>query len=280
MNVVMHPTAGRLERDDHRAGFAFLAELGKTVLRPGGIDLTRRLLHDLAIGPADDVVEIAPGPGRTAQLVLAHFPATYVAVDRDRACGEALRPLLHGPTRQFVRGSMSRTGLPSAGYDVAIGEAFLTMQPSSVKDAAVAELARLVRPGGRLGIHEVAFRLADVDRAGDSRAIEEERICHELTSHFKVAFGALTLDEWDALLSRHGFAITNVHRAPLRLLEPDRLIADEGYLGAARFAVNVARNPATRRRIAAMRQAMLRNAPHLQAVALTARRVEGASPGC
>lgn len=38
-----------------------MARLGKRVLRPGGRQMTRWLLEHAAIGPADDVVEFAPG---------------------------------------------------------------------------------------------------------------------------------------------------------------------------------------------------------------------------
>ena len=37
-----------------------LARLGKRVLRPGGLGITRALLDGLAVGPEDDVVEFAP----------------------------------------------------------------------------------------------------------------------------------------------------------------------------------------------------------------------------
>ena len=45
-------------------GHWLLARLGKRVLRPGGLSLTRRLLESLAIQPSDAVVEFAPGHGR------------------------------------------------------------------------------------------------------------------------------------------------------------------------------------------------------------------------
>ncbi|HET8930488.1 MAG TPA: SAM-dependent methyltransferase, partial [Acidimicrobiales bacterium] len=85
-------------------------------------------------------------------------------------------------------------------------------------------------------------------------------------------FNAMTLDDWTELLGDAGFTSISVHRAPLRLLEPDRIIADEGVVGAARFAANVLADPHARQRITHMRAAMRRNAPHLRAVALVARR--------
>jgi SAM-dependent methyltransferase len=254
------------------AGFELLAHLGKRVLRPGGVELTRTLLDELDIAPTDDVVEVAAGRGRTARLVLDCDPASYVAIDRDLAAERVLAPMLQWPEQQFRRASASHTGLADSCCDVAIGEAILTMQPAAVKDQMVKELARLVRPGGRLGLHEVAFRLDDLDHTMEQDEIEEIRIRSELTAHFKVAFNALELGEWQALLDDHGFDVGTVREAPLRLLEPDRLLADEGLLGSARFAANLMRDKAARRRVEDMRIAMQRNAHHLVAIALVAVR--------
>src|SRR5690606_4633747 len=52
-------------------GHWLLARLGKRVLRPGGIELTRTLIEALDVGPRDDVVEFAPGLGITARMALS-----------------------------------------------------------------------------------------------------------------------------------------------------------------------------------------------------------------
>jgi SAM-dependent methyltransferase len=254
------------------AGFSLLGRLGKRVLRPGGAVLTERLLDELAIGEDDDVVEIAPGRGRTAKLILDARPASYVGIDRDETSERSIVPMLTGPTQQFRLGSASRTGLDVGACNVAVAEAVLTMHPRAAKEHILDELARIVRPGGRIGLHEVAYRLDDPDDPIDIEELERTRICTELTSHFKVSFNAMTMDDWTELLAGAGFELLTVHRAPLRLLEPDRIIADEGVVGAARFAANVLADPPVRRRITHMRAAMRRNAPHLRAVAIVARR--------
>jgi hypothetical protein len=40
------------------------------------------MLHQLAIGPADEVVEFAPGLGVTARMILQRRPQCYTAVER------------------------------------------------------------------------------------------------------------------------------------------------------------------------------------------------------
>jgi hypothetical protein len=59
--------------DDSVQGHWLLARLGKRVLRPGGVELTRTLLSRAEVADAD-VLELAPGLGRTATEILAMGP--------------------------------------------------------------------------------------------------------------------------------------------------------------------------------------------------------------
>ena len=55
-------------------GHWLLLRLGKRVLRPAGLELTRRMVDDLNIQPSDDVVEFGPGLGVIARFALARNP--------------------------------------------------------------------------------------------------------------------------------------------------------------------------------------------------------------
>ena len=77
-------------------GHWLLARLGKRVLRPGGLELTHRLLAALDIQSGDSVVEFAPGLGVTARLTLNQHPASYTAIERDELAAGNLRILLKG----------------------------------------------------------------------------------------------------------------------------------------------------------------------------------------
>jgi hypothetical protein len=46
----------------------------------------------------------------------------------------------------------------------------------------------------------------------------------------------LTISEWRSLLEGEGFAVNSVATAPMALLDPGRVIQDEGFGGALRFA--------------------------------------------
>ncbi len=84
----------------------------------------------------------------------------------------------------------------------------------------------------------------------------------------------MTVQAWSELLTEHGITVTGQHLTPLSLLEPRRLVSDEGLGGAARFMFNVARNPAARKRVVAMRRSMGANAANLQAIGLVGRRAD------
>ena len=78
------------------------------------------------------------------------------------------------------------------------------------------------------------------------------------------------LDGWKALLAAHGLVVDHVDTGPMALLEPRRIIADEGLVGALRFARNLLTNHDARRRVLAMRRTFRAHRAHLVAVAIAA----------
>lgn len=119
----------------------------------------------------------------------------------------------------------------------------------------------------------MAFTPDDID---PERA---ESIADELTRRVKVDVTPLTTAGWIDLVEQAGFEVTGRFTAPLRLLEPPRVLADEGPIGAARFVSRVARRPDARRRMLAMRSAMRRNRDHPQACGLIAVRRDRVAAG-
>jgi hypothetical protein len=55
------PMPGESLRVEKMPGHWLLARLGKRVLRPGGRQLTQRMIKALNIQPSDAVIEFAPG---------------------------------------------------------------------------------------------------------------------------------------------------------------------------------------------------------------------------
>ena len=79
----------------------------------------------------------------------------------------------------------------------------------------------------------------------------------------------LTVSEWRSLLESEGFEIQSTDIAPMSLLEPGRLIRDEGLRGALRFVWNVLRDSEARRRVLEMRSVFRRHRKELGAVAIS-----------
>jgi hypothetical protein len=239
--------------------------MGKRVLRPGGLELTRWLLDALAISPEDDVVEFAPGLGITAQLALARKPRSYTAIERDRDAAKTVECHLSGNQQRCFIGIAEATRLPDACATVVYGEAMLSMQPAPSKSRIVGEAARLLRPGGRYGIHELC--VVPDDLADGIR----QSIQHDLSDEIHVGVRPLTLAEWRELLESAGFGIASQNRAPMHLLEPKRLVQDEGLSGALRFAWNVATHGMARQRVLRMRSVFRKYRSHLAAIAIVSR---------
>lgn len=253
------PLAERSDAD--LPGHWLLARLGKRVLRPGGLEMTSRLLTAAEISDAD-VVELGPGLGRTAHDIVALAPRSYVGVDDTAAATDTVRRVVAPVDGKVVVADASETGLPSATADVVVGEAMLTMQGDKAKRAIVAEAFRVLRPGGRYAIHELGLKPDTIPQQ------TKDEIRRDMARAIKVNARPLTAAEWVALLTDAGFDVVAVDHAPMALLNPARVLADEGLLGALRIVGNLIVRRAARRRVVGMRRTFHRYRRSLTAVSV------------
>lgn len=248
-----------------------MAQLGKRVLRPGGVETTRWLLDSVKIRPDDDVVEFAPGLGLTLRDILAFGPKSYAGVERDPAATLCVERVLESSgfaEGRVVCGDAADTQLADSSASVVVGEAMLSMHPTKRKRAIVDEARRVLRTGGRYAIHELALQPDDL-------ADEEVKVIQkDLSRAIRVGVSIGTVTEWKRWLEEAGFEVETVTTAPMRLLEPRRLIQDEGLGGMLRLMSNALRTPGARKRLLGLRSVFRRHAEHLCAVAIVARRVE------
>lgn len=263
--------AGNLPGSDLRAdrmpGHWLLARLGKRVLRPGGLAMTQALLGDLGIGPRDEVVELAPGLGLTARLIVEKGPRSYTGIERDHdAAGWTQQRLPQRPGVSVRVGPADATGLADGSATVVLGEAMLSMNPAQHKLRIMTEAHRVLRPGGRYGIHELA--IVPDDAAAEVKTEIEET----LSAAIHVGARPLTSADWCACLKQAGFTVEKAALAPMNLLRPARLIADEGLWGALAFVWNVVRDRDARRRVLLMRRTFHRHRAHLNAISIVARK--------
>lgn len=248
-------------------GHWLLARIGKRVLRPGGLELTRKMIAALGIGAWDDVVEFAPGLGITARMALSRKPRSYRAVERDRkAAAQTERAIAGYPNTGCRYASADETGMPAGTASIVYGEAMLSMQTAEQKARIIREAARLLRPGGKYGIHELCLVPDSAPQA------LRERILQEMTGAVHVGVRPLTASEWTGLLEAAGLTPLVVEYAPFRLLEPSRMIRDEGLFGAIRIASRLLRDPEARGRVLAMRRTFREHRNHLSAIMIVAEK--------
>jgi hypothetical protein len=233
--------------------WAATASLGLHAPRPGGDAMTELLLEGLALSREDRVVEIWPAAGPVARRIVDLRPRSYRGVVPDevaaRHAGAAVRrrpdllTLLtrarpHGQYTDFPIGRADATGLDSESATVVLGECLLTPLAEPAKRAAVAEAARLLPPGGRLGVHELSV-LPD---AGWSPELDGERAGAAGAALAECDMRPLTPAAWRALLEGAGLVVTARRTGPVEAPSPRALLRPAGMRGALRVARASLRN--------------------------------------
>ena len=227
-------------------GHWVLARVGKRVLRPGGLELTLQMLSNARLTGAR-VVEFAPGLGRTATEILAARPASYTGIEKDPVAAKQVAELV-GARGTVVHAYAAETGLDAGSADVVVGEAMLTMQGEKAKRAIISEAVRLLAPGGRYAIHELAVQPDTIDEELHTQ------IRKDLARAIHVNARPLTCAQWSQLLEECGLVVDSVHTAPMALLDFSRNIRDEGFMQTLRIIRNVLSDRELRARVLGMRK--------------------------
>ncbi|MGQ9897666.1 MAG: hypothetical protein ACUVR8_08955 [Acidobacteriota bacterium] len=107
---------------------------------------------------------------------------------------------------------------------------------------------RILRPGGRYGIHQLSLTPDTVSKT------VKEAVMRDLSAAIHVGARPLTAAEWRGVLEAEGFRVQAVFTAPMHVLESKRLVQDEGLSRTLRILFNVLCALAARRCILAMRK--------------------------
>lgn len=242
-----------------------LSAVGKKVLRPGGKELTQKLIQELQINSDDEVVEFAPGLGYTAQLILNNHPKNYVGIDIDELTIKDLEKKFDHHNTHFILANAAQTGLENNSKDKVIGEAMLTMQADHIKLEIIQESNRILKKGGLFAIHELGLNEMDNNF--------KNTLQKELSQVSHVNTRPLTVQEWSDLLLQEGFAVKVIYTSKMHLLEPKRMIDDEGFFGVLKIAFNILKNSTIRKRIIQIRKAFNKYQKNMKAVAIIAEKV-------
>jgi SAM-dependent methyltransferase len=168
-------------------------------LRPGGADLTARLIDGARLPPGSTVLDVGCGPGATLELL---------AAAGHRSLGIDFSPVLAADAiardMAALAGDAEHLPLRGASADAALMECVLSALPD--KDRAIGEVARVVRPGGLL-------LLSDMTLAADF-----PEPLNSALAWVACAAGALSAPRYSELLSAHGFAVESIEDRSADLL--------------------------------------------------------------
>jgi arsenite methyltransferase len=124
---------------------------------PGGSTLTRRLADALALSPGERVLDVASGRGTTALLLAGAYDARVDGVDYSAVstalAREAARAAGLAEKARFTTADAEQLPCPDRAFGAVVCECALCTFPDKAK--AAAEFARVLRPGGRLGLTDV-----------------------------------------------------------------------------------------------------------------------------
>lgn len=182
-----------------KAGHTFLASLGKTRLRPGGVDATEWLFNQSALSPDSTVLEVACNMGTTSIELAQCFGCTIYAVDMDKnALAKARENIAAaGLGENITVMEANATKLPFADetFDVVINEAMLTMYVDKAKTRLIDEYYRVLKPGGRLLTHDIMFTQERLETRGQA----------QLEEIVKSNVSPMTQAAWKTLFLNSGF---------------------------------------------------------------------------
>jgi SAM-dependent methyltransferase len=151
------------------------------------------------IRPGDSVLDIGSGSGTDTLIAAAMTGENGVVygLDMTRAMREKLLRIVAANKIAHVRvieGNAEHLPLPDASIDVVTSNGVLNLVPD--KPAAFSEIARVLKPGGRLQISDIALRVPVSDQ---SRA--DPRLWAECV------VGAITEDDYLSLLRAAGLSV-------------------------------------------------------------------------
>lgn len=162
---------------------------------PGGLALTERLGERLHLAPEDVVLDVAMGRGTSAIRVARRFSCRVIGVDLSEANVTAAQAAAGAAgvaeRATFVVGDAEQLPLTDDSVTAVICECAFCTFPE--KGAAMQEFARVLCPGGRIG-------LADLTRSG---ALPEE--LESLLAWVACIADAQPVEEYRRLLLEAGF---------------------------------------------------------------------------
>lgn len=133
--------------DAWQAGDSYDAYMGRWSRQ-----IAPRFVDWLAAPPQADWFEVGCGTGALSQAILAHgAPRSLAAIDPSEGFVARARAQIVDPRTRFATGDAQRLDEPDASRDVVVSGLVLNFVPD--REAALREMKRIARPGGRVGFY-------------------------------------------------------------------------------------------------------------------------------
>lgn len=141
---------------------AYESDFAKLLLdesfHPGGVRLTGRLGELLELNPQSRVLDVASGAGTSAFYLAERFGCEVLGIDYstrnvESAAATAQAKGLSEKVR-FHTGDAERLPVEDAGFDAIVCECAFCTFPD--KETAAREFARVLRPGGGIGLSDLS----------------------------------------------------------------------------------------------------------------------------
>lgn len=167
---------------------------------PGGLELTERLGNLLELRPGQRVLDVASGTGASAVFLAQQFGCEVVGLDYSTdLVGHARRRAREAGLDHRVRfehGDSESLPFPDGTFDALICECSFCTFPD--KRSAADEFARVIRPGGQVGLSDITLDgLLPPELTG-------------LLAQIVCIADALPLDRYEALLEEAGFRMDRI----------------------------------------------------------------------
>lgn len=229
-----------------KAGHTFLASLGKTRLRPGGIEATEWLINQAQLNGGIKVLEVACNMATTSIELAQRFGCQICAIDMDKqalqTATERVKEAGLSDKIQILEANATKLPFPDESFDVVINEAMLTMYADKAKSKLVNEYYRVLKKGGCLLTHDIMLTRGEL--ASGSHG--------QLQNVVKSHVSPMSQADWRQLFLDSGFTRVETHNGTMSLMSPAGLIRDEGLGGALKIVFNGMRTRENRVRFTGM----------------------------
>lgn len=245
-------------------GHQVMAAAGKKILRPGGKAATEQLFQWANFQPGETVLELAASFGYSAIALAKRYNVRVVGVEKNpdsvaRAHANIQAAGLEDQV-QVIEGDIFHLEQIPGEFDYVLAEAILAMQSIPGKNKILQGIRDRLKPGGKFLSHELI---------ANSR---EDEIHQALAEAIRANSTPLSETNWIAAAQAVGLQVLQHQTGSMELLNPARIIQDEGLLDATRFFWNVLTCPEVRNRLLTIRRVFKQYEHELGYIILCAER--------